>query len=216
MAPQRCVISCASLLAATLLVVLTSARWATQTVPPYARPVAAARCTANVVCDDWKACISALAANPHRRAEFDNVRAHGKVMSLTHHSRPGIVAKPGSILTDVLGWPLTIGYIARLALGDNQYRARTAPLVIHIAGWESRESYGPNDQDIWDNSYVRDIFCRVKQLNIYLVGPQADPTYTSKSWDGGWLTVHHRTGLYHELYAELPSPDMVWAQNPGT
>ena len=207
MAPQRC----ASVLAA-LLVVLTAATGRAD--PPHSP----ARCTANMVCDDWKACISALEANPHRRAEFDNVRAHGKEMAASQrrHSRPGIVAKPGSILTDVLGWPLTIGYIARLALGDNQYRARTAPLVIHIAGWESRESYGPNDQDIWDNSYVRDIFCRVKQLDIYLVGPQADPTYTSKSWDGGWLTVHHRTGLYHELYAELPSPDMVWAQNPGT
>jgi hypothetical protein len=101
MAPQRCVISCASLLAA-LLVVLTAATGRAD--PPHSP----ARCTANLVCDNWKACISALAANPHRRAEFDNVRAHGKEMAASQRpsisGRPGIVAKPGSILTDVLGW----------------------------------------------------------------------------------------------------------------
>ena len=57
MAPQRCVISCASLLAA-LLVVLTAATGRAD--PPHSP----ARCTANLVCDDWKACISALADTP--------------------------------------------------------------------------------------------------------------------------------------------------------
>ena len=69
----------------------------------------------------------------------------------------------------------TIAHALRLALGDDAFKERSAPVVVHLAGFASwREDMGMRHDAYFSvfAIYLRVFLPRVERVHIHLIGPE--------------------------------------------
>ena len=99
----------------------------------------------------------------------------------------------------------TIAHALRLALGDDAFKERSAPVVVHLAGFASwREDMGMR-HDAYFNVfaiYLRVFLPRVECVHIHLIGPEVKE-HELLELLGGWLQVSTHSRSYQGPSASI-------------
>ena len=114
-------------------------------------------------------------------------------------------------LSASLTTPLTVVHALRLALGDDAYRERRAPVVIDMLGWDMPFHKLDKAQLA---TPLRALLPLVSELTLRGFGPEAEELRPTPLTKDGWLTLELHAGLFDPT-AHQPPPTLTLLENAG-
>lgn len=155
----------------------------------------------------------------------------GAIADMLREYQAGVKSSdPRMELTGHLTTALAIVDALRLALGDDAFETRTAPVTVDLIGWafhwEDSATDGSREVPRWADvegmtayhmgemrgAVLRRLLPRVRALTIRGYGPEVPRVPPTSMRDDGWLTLELHPGLYSPTQ---PPPTATLIENSG-